>query len=75
MTTTVSALPSEQRARAHDDEGGDPGTYYRIQRPQNLAAHEQALDKLKKFDEQHPQIAAALKEERDAAVRRAVDID
>ncbi|MFE0777589.1 hypothetical protein [Streptomyces sp. NPDC058861] len=64
-----------QRARAHDDEGGDPGMYYRHQQPQNLAAHERALDALREFDTRHPQIAAALKEERDAAVRRALDID
>ncbi|MFJ5635303.1 hypothetical protein ACIQF5_22035 [Streptomyces goshikiensis] len=66
---------AEQRARAHDDEGGDPGMYYRVQQPQNDAAYEEALAALEAFDAAHPEIATALREEKDAARQRFLDTD
>ncbi|MFE4304831.1 hypothetical protein ACFRR6_01945 [Streptomyces sp. NPDC056891] len=66
---------SEQRARAHDDEGGDPGAYYCEQQPRNEAAYEQACDALAAFDADHPQIIAALKEREAADVRRRLEFD
>ncbi|MFD6464821.1 hypothetical protein [Streptomyces goshikiensis] len=66
---------AEQRARAHDDEGGDPGMYYRVQQPQNDAAYEEALAALEAFDAAHPEIATALREEQDAARQRFLDTD
>ncbi|MFD7919746.1 hypothetical protein ACFV3R_11020 [Streptomyces sp. NPDC059740] len=65
----------DQRARAHDDEGGDPGSYYRVQQPQNDAAYEEALAALEAFDAAHPEIAAALREEREASLQRFLDTD
>ncbi|MFJ2868311.1 hypothetical protein [Kitasatospora sp. NPDC087314] len=65
-----------QRARADEDEdGGDPGDYYRVQRPRNEAAYERARHALAEFDARHPEIIEALTEQRDAAVRRHLELD
>lgn len=66
---------AEQRARAHDDEGGDPGIYYRQQQPVNEAAYERARDALARFDGEHPQIIAALREQEAEDVRRRLEFD
>lgn len=68
--TAVLDSDAEQAARAHDDEGGDPGIYYREQQPVNEAAYERACDALASFDAEHPQIIAALREQEAADVRR-----
>lgn len=64
-----------QRELAHEDEGGDPGAYYRDQQPKNEAAYQQACDALAAFDAEHPQIIAALNEQDAAAVRRRLEFD
>ncbi|MFJ9580798.1 hypothetical protein ACIRQF_30965 [Streptomyces sp. NPDC101191] len=64
-----------QRERAHDDEGGDPGAYYRDQQPRNEAAYERACDALAAFDAEHPEIIAALNAQEAAAVRRRLELD
>ncbi|MFF7644030.1 hypothetical protein [Streptomyces canus] len=66
---------ADQRASAHDDEGGDPGAYYRDQQPRNEAAYAEAVDALAAFDTEHPQIVAALTEQTAADVRRRLDVD
>ncbi|MCQ1577169.1 hypothetical protein [Streptomyces parvus] len=66
---------AEQRARAHDDEGGDPGLYYRVQQPKTDGAVERAQAELDAFDAEHPEIVAALVAEQDAARDRFLDID
>ncbi|QDN54019.1 hypothetical protein [Streptomyces sp. S1D4-20] len=66
---------AEQRDRAHEDEGGDPGVYYRGQQPRNEAAYGQACDALAAFDAEHPQIIAALNEQEAADVRRRLEFD
>ncbi|MEU9420165.1 hypothetical protein [Streptomyces sp. NPDC048272] len=66
---------SEQRARAHDDEGGDPGAYYREQQPGNEAAYKQARAALAAFDADHPQIIDALEEREAAEVRHRLEFD
>ncbi|MFC8016614.1 hypothetical protein [[Kitasatospora] papulosa] len=66
---------AEQRARAHDDEGGDPGLYYRVQQPKTDSAVQRAQAELDAFDAEHPEIVAALVAEQDAARDRFLDID
>ncbi|WP_217231222.1 hypothetical protein [Streptomyces anulatus] len=61
---------AEQRACAHDDEGGDPGIYYRQLQPANEAAYGRACDALASFDAEHSQIIAALREQEADDVRR-----
>ncbi|MEV8335589.1 hypothetical protein [Streptomyces niveus] len=65
----------EQRTGAHDDEGGDPGAYYRIQQPQSETAYDRAVAALEAFDSQHPELVAALDEEKAANLRRFMDIN
>ncbi|MFJ2217867.1 hypothetical protein ACIQVO_36380 [Streptomyces sp. NPDC101062] len=69
--TAVLDADSEQRTRAHDDEGGDPGIYYCEQQPRNEAA----CDALAAFDAEHPQIIAALEEQEAADVRLRLEFD
>lgn len=71
----VFEADAEQRACAHDDEGGDPGIYYRQQQPVNEAACQRACDALAAFDAEHPQIIAALREQEAADVRRRLKFD
>ncbi|MER8119157.1 hypothetical protein [Streptomyces sp. NPDC094031] len=71
----VLDVDEDQRARAHDDEGGDPGIYYREQQPANEAAYERARDALAVFDGEHPQIIAALREQKAEEVRRHLEFD
>ncbi|MEU9763494.1 hypothetical protein AB0D98_28020 [Streptomyces sp. NPDC047987] len=66
---------AEQRARAHDDEGGDPALYYRVQQPKTDGAVERAQAELDAFGAEHPEIVAALVAEQDAARDRFRDID
>lgn len=66
---------AEQRARAHEDEGGDPGVYYREQQPRNEAAYGQACDALAAFDAEHPQIIGALNEQEATDLRRRLESD
>lgn len=78
LTAEAAALldaDTEQRARAHDDEGGDPGIYYRQLQPANKAAYEEACDALTVFDGQHPEIIAALREQDADDVRRRLEFD
>ncbi|MEU4080420.1 hypothetical protein [Streptomyces venezuelae] len=72
---TVLDIDAEQRARAHDDEGGDPGIYYRERQLVNEAAYERACDALARFDGEHPQIVAALREQEAADVARRLEFD
>ncbi|WP_331746363.1 hypothetical protein OG923_33165 (plasmid) [Streptomyces halstedii] len=71
----VLDVDEDQRARAHDDEGGDPGIYYREQQPANEAAYERAREALAVFDVEHPQIIAALREQKAEEVRRHLEFD
>lgn len=71
----VLDVDEDQRAHAHDDEGGDPGIYYREQQPANEAAYERARDALALFDVEHPQIIAALREQKAEEVRRRLEFD
>lgn len=64
---------TQQRERAHDDEGGDPGQYYRDQMPKNEAAIERARAALTAFDAEHPELVAALRAQKDDAINRALD--
>jgi hypothetical protein len=73
--TAALDADSEQRARAHDDEGGDPGVYYREQQPRNEAAYEEARAALAEFDAAHPQIIAALNAQKADDVRRRLEFD
>ncbi|MEU8523635.1 hypothetical protein [Streptomyces sp. NPDC048577] len=66
---------TDQRDRAHDDEDGDPGIYYRQQQPANEAAYERACDALAAFDSEYPQITAALREQEADEVRRRLEFD
>lgn len=66
---------ADQRVSAHDDEGGDPGAYYRDQQPRNEAAYAEAVGALAAFDTEHPLIGAALTEQTAADVRRRLDVD
>jgi hypothetical protein len=63
---------STERAAAHDT--GDPGFYYRERKPRLEAAIERAHAELDAFDRDHPEIAAALKVQRDVAARRAAEL-
>ncbi|MFC7791400.1 hypothetical protein [Streptomyces cinereoruber] len=75
---TLEALVADdaaQEARAHDDSGGDPGLYYRVQAPRNEKAIEAARRVLDEFDAAHPEVLAALDEERRAAHERFMDVD
>ncbi|MFE7485102.1 hypothetical protein [Streptomyces sp. NPDC057552] len=71
----VLDMDENQRARAHDDEGGDPGIYYRHQQPANEAAYERARETLAVFDDEHPQIVAALREQKTEHLRRRLEFD
>ncbi|MFI7278593.1 hypothetical protein [Streptomyces sp. NPDC049879] len=59
---------------AYDDEGGDPGFYYRVQAPKLEAQIEEASEALTTFDRQHPEIIAALEAEKQDRIRRAMDL-
>lgn len=71
----VLEVDAVQRERAHADEGGDPGAYYRDQAPENEAAHARAVAALEEFDAAHPEIVTALREEEAAEVRRRMESD
>jgi hypothetical protein len=78
LATAAAAIldvDEQQRARAHDDEGGDPGAYYREQQPRNEAEYERAVQALAAFDAEHPEIVAALEAEKTAERRRFLDAD
>jgi hypothetical protein len=71
----VLEVDAVQRERAHADEGGDQGAYYRDQAPGNEAAHARAVAALEEFDAAHPEIVTALREEEAAEVRRRMESD
>lgn len=78
LVTAVDALldgDAAQRAAAHDDEGGDPGFYYRNQLPANEAAISRAEEELAVFDAAHPEALEALRAEKVAARQRFWDVD
>ncbi|MFG2844227.1 hypothetical protein ACGF12_13795 [Kitasatospora sp. NPDC048296] len=69
----VAAADDAERERAYDS--GEPDFYFRHQEPRNEANLARALEKLDAFDEQHPQIAEALRAEKDARTRRFLETD
>ncbi|MFD5615844.1 hypothetical protein [Kitasatospora sp. NPDC127060] len=69
----VADADGAERERAYDS--GDPGFYYRQQQPRNEANLARALEQLDAFDEEHPQIAEALRAEKEARTRRFLETD
>ncbi|MFJ4791799.1 hypothetical protein [Kitasatospora purpeofusca] len=70
-----AVLDADDAQREEAYESGDPGHYYRQQKPQNDAAHDAVKAELNEFDEQHPEIAAALNAAGAAAARRFLEHD
>lgn len=70
-----SAEESEQAERqaAHDDEGGDPGHYYRSPARQHQERIEAARQALTDFDSEHPEVLAQIQAEEEAALQRSID--
>ncbi|MFJ4668953.1 hypothetical protein [Kitasatospora purpeofusca] len=68
-------LDADDAQREAAYESGEPGHYYRQQKPQNDAAYDAARAALGEFDEQHPEIAAALTAAKAAAERRFLEHD
>ncbi|MEU2358830.1 hypothetical protein ABZ599_38735 [Streptomyces misionensis] len=71
----ASLQAAEQRVRAHDDEGRNPGIHHREQQPVHEAAYERACHALAVFDAEHPQIITVLREQEATDVRRRLESD
>lgn len=68
-------LDADDAQREEAYERGDPGHYYRRQKPRNDAAHDAVKAALNEFDEQHPEVAAAVEAAKAAAARRFLEHD